>query len=100
MDLVSIYFAEATCPCDLVEMARLYAENASLCKIVILSRFVAVRLANPKSITISDGRNLTNCRNDCTAPKAYITSELTVNKTVRCTIIAGTWVAFFQECQQ
>ena len=24
------------------------------CKIVILSRFVAVRLANPKSITISD----------------------------------------------
>ena len=77
MDLVSIYFAEATCPCDLVEMARLYAENASLY-----------------------GRNLTNCRNGCTAPKAYITSELTVNKTVRCTIIAGTWVAFFQECQQ
>ena len=67
MDLVSIYFAEATCPCDLVEMGRLYAENASLY-----------------------GRNLTNCRNDCTAPKAYITSELTVNKTVLLTTIAGT----------
>ena len=26
-DLVSIYFAEATCPCDMVEMARLYSEN-------------------------------------------------------------------------
>ena len=28
--------------------------DAKFCKIVILSRFVAVRLANPKSITISD----------------------------------------------
>ena len=31
------------------------ANEICFCKIVILSRFVAVRLANPKSITISDG---------------------------------------------
>ena len=33
-----------------------YKSFPVLCKIVMLSRFVAVRLANPKSITISDKR--------------------------------------------
>ena len=50
-DLVAIYFAQATCPCDLVEMARLYSENSS-----------------------KWGHNLTACRAGCTAPPAYVTS--------------------------
>merc|ERR1712091_759407 len=33
------------------------------CKMVILSRFVAVRLANPKIITIADGGGLSGHRN-------------------------------------
>jgi len=51
-DLVAIYFKEATCPCDLVEMARLYSENQT-----------------------KWGRNLTACRAGCTAPLAYVTSD-------------------------
>lgn len=50
-ELVAIYFKEATCPCDLVEMGRLYSENSS-----------------------KWGRNLTACRKGCTAPPAYVTS--------------------------
>jgi hypothetical protein len=56
--LVSIYFAESTCPCDLVEWARLYTANHSLY-----------------------GKNFTKCLQGCTAPLAYITSDLTKNKT-------------------
>ena len=56
-DLVAINFAESTCPCDLVEMARLYRDNAT-----------------------KYGRNLTQCRNACTAPPAYVTSDSTTNK--------------------
>ena len=56
MDLVSIYFAEATCPCDLVEMARLYAENASLCKIVILSRFAALFVSLTPKVSLFQAR--------------------------------------------